>query len=401
MSDRELPADYGKITPESIDRMRGRIGVRQPGIPAWYTEAHHDTMRHFAWSFGDDNPLFADPEYGKETRWGSIIGSPFYVANLHQPVAPPIPPEVRAKTRGALAGLHEFHAGSEFRFYRPVVPGDQAFSARWITDVEEQASTFGGGRSVVRNMVEYIEAADGSPIQQERMWFIHTERESARKSGSEKAKTPKAAYSPEEIEAIESEILAEQRRGGEARYWEDVRVGDSVGHLTKGPMTVTDMIAGHIGRGPGHYAWGPLELATRGRRRHPGFYTRNEFGGWDVTQRVHWDAEYARSIGAAERYDYGTMRLNWLGHLLTNWMGDDGWITRLRCEFRKFNYVGDVSRLTGSVTGKNDDGTVEVTISCVNQRGEDTCPANATIALPTRAQGNPALPRCDDWEAVR
>jgi hypothetical protein len=41
-------------------------------------------------------------------------------------------------------------------------------------------------------------------------------------------------------------------------------------------------------------------------------------------------------------------------------------------------------------------------MSCVNQRGEDTCPGDATIALPTRAHGNPALPSPpDDWERVR
>jgi len=401
MAGRELPPDYGKITADGIERMRGRIGIRQPGVPAWYREAHQDSMRHFAWSYGDDNPLFGDVEYGEKSRWNTIIGSPFYVANLAEPVSQPIPKEVREKTRGALAGLHEFHAGSEFFFYRPIVPGDRAYSATWVADVREKESTFGGGRSVVRDMVDYIEAADGSPIQHQKMWFIHTERDSARKAGSEKKKVQPASYTPDEIDAIEAEVLSEQRRGATPRYWEDVEVGESLGHVTKGPMTVTDMIAGHIGRGPGHYAWGPLELAVKGRQRHPGFYTRNNIGGWDVTQRVHWDLEYAQNIGAANMYDYGTMRLNWVGHLITNWMGDDGWLNRFRCEFRKFNYVGDVSRITGTVTAKNDDGTVEVSISCVNQRGENTCPTDATIALPRRSGGNPQPPTATDWQAVR
>jgi acyl dehydratase len=398
----ERSPDWGKITPEGIEKMRGRIGIRQPGVPAWFREAHADSMRHFAWSFGDDNPLFGEPDYGATTRWGTIIAPPFYVLNLQDPVAPPIPPELREKTRGALAGLHEFHAGSEFWFYRPVVPGDRAYSARWVSDVQEKASEFGGGRSVIRDELEHIDAADGAPIMRQHLWLVHTERDTAREAGAEKKKAEPPVYTPDEIDAIEAEVEVEERRGATPRYWDDVAVGDSLGHVTKGPMTITDIIGAHIGRGPGHYQWGPLELSVRKRRSHPGFYTRNEFGGWDVVQRVHWDQDFARSIGTARIYDYGTMRMNWLGHLLTNWMGDDGWINRLRCHFRKFNYIGDVSRVTGTVTAKNADGTVEVSFSCVNQRGEDTCPGDATIALPRRDGTRPQPPEPpSDWVRVR
>ena len=86
------------------------------------------------------------------------------------------------------------------------------------------------------------------------------------------------------------------------------------------------------------------------------------------------------------------MRMMWLGHLCTDWMGDDGWLARLRCEFRKFNYVGDLQTITGSVTALPEPGVVEVTLASTNQRGEVTCPGDATILLPTRAGGPPALP---------
>jgi acyl dehydratase len=398
---RELREDYGKITAEGIERYKHRLGVPNPGVPAWYKEAHFDTMRHFAWSFGDDNPLWGDPEYGAGTRWGSIIASPFYVANLAEPVAPPIPAEVREGSRGALAGLHEFHTSSEFWFYRPIVPGDRAYSRRVLADVYERPSRFGGGKSVVHEDEETVENADGYPILTQRLSMTHTERKAAREAGTEKEK-PIPSYTPEEIEAIEADVMAEERRGAVPRYWDDVRVGDSLGMVTKGPMTITDIVGGHIGRGPGHMAWAPLNLGVARRQRHPGFYTRNEFGAWDVVQRVHWDQDFARSIGTARIYDYGTMRMNWLAHLLTNWMGDDGWIVRFKCNFRKFNYVGDVSRITGVVTDKSDDGTVEVRFSCTNQIDEDTAPGDATIALPRRDAGAPTLPDPPgDWIPIR
>ena len=54
-------------------------------------------------------------------------------------------------------------------------------------------------------------------------------------------------------------------------------------------------------------------------------------------QRVHWDPEYARRAGNPTTFDYGRMRETWLIHLCTDWMGDDAWLWRLDCEFRKFN----------------------------------------------------------------
>lgn len=257
---------YGRITQESIERMRRRIGVRIPAVPAWYREAHPDTMRHFAWSFGDDNPLFGEPSYGTSSRWGSVIAAPFYYANLAEPLSDEITPEMRERTAGALAGLHEFHASSEVWFYRPIRPGDTAVSARWVSDVQERASSFGGGKSVLRGLEEAVETGDGQPILRHRSTFIHTERDTAKKAGKEKKTVKTPEYTPEQIEAIEAGILGESRRGSTPRHWEDVRVGDALPALTKGPMTITDMLAGHIGRGPGHYAWGPCgSRCARGR----------------------------------------------------------------------------------------------------------------------------------------
>ena len=51
-------------------------------------------------------------------------------------------------------------------------------------------------------------------------------------------------------------------------------------------------------------------------------------------------------------YDYGRMRETWLIHLCTDWMGDDAWLWKLDCQFRKFNYVGDTHWMRGRVTRK-------------------------------------------------
>jgi hypothetical protein len=68
---------FGKISPEEIERARAQIGVPQyERNPPHVSVATTDTMSHYAFGMGDDNPLWHDPEYGKTTRWRSQIALP-------------------------------------------------------------------------------------------------------------------------------------------------------------------------------------------------------------------------------------------------------------------------------------------------------------------------------------
>jgi hypothetical protein len=203
-------------------------------------------------------------------------------------------------------------------------------------------------------------------------------------------------YSDEEIGAIEAQYATERRRGARTRWWEDVAVGDPVGPMVKGPLTVTDIICWHVGMGMGLYGVKPLRLGAQNRARIPRFFHRDELNVPDVMQRVHWDPEFARRSGNPTTFDYGRMRETWLVHLCTDWMGDDAWLWTLSCEFRAFNYVGDTHWLRGEVTRKylaaGDRPAVDVALRGENQRGEVTTPGTATILLPSRELGPVRLP---------
>ena len=102
---------------------------------------------------------------------------------------------------------------------------------------------------------------------------------------------------------------------------------------------------------------------------------------------MHWSDEFARAVGVPGAYDYGPERVAWLGHVVTNWMGDTGQLQRLRAQVRRHNLIGDVTWCRGSVTGKKElDGQalVEIELSAVNQRHETTAGGTATVALPRR-----------------
>jgi hypothetical protein len=156
------------------------------------------------------------------------------------------------------------------------------------------------------------------------------------------------------------------------------------------------MICWHAGMGMGLYGVRPLRLGYQNRRRIPGFFHRDELNVPDVMQRVHWDPGFAQRSGNPTTFDYGRMRETWLIHLCTDWMGDDAWLWRLDCEFRKFNYVGDTQWLRGRVTrhylASGDRPAVDLDVWADNQRGELTTPGHATILLPSRQHGPVRLP---------
>ena len=70
----------GTITDEGVARLRRRIGIPEPHpVPPHYLRPGPDAFRHVSVAYGDDNPLWCDPEYGARTVWGGPIAPPVLV----------------------------------------------------------------------------------------------------------------------------------------------------------------------------------------------------------------------------------------------------------------------------------------------------------------------------------
>jgi hypothetical protein len=97
----------------------------------------------------------------------------------------------------------------------------------------------------------------------------------------------------------------------------------------------------------------------------------------------------ARRVGVPAAYDYGPERIAWLGQLLTNWIGDDGFLKRLRVKIKRFNLIGDMTWCHGRVVGArivDGDGLVDLSVWCEDQRGQVTAEGEATVVLPVRGE---------------
>jgi hypothetical protein len=97
----EARPTYGVLTDEAFERSRKRIGLAEPQPnPPHNFEVTWDGSRHFAFGYGDDNPLFCNPDYAKGTRWGTLIAPPTFHYTMGEDAAPsPIPRPGRCSRR--------------------------------------------------------------------------------------------------------------------------------------------------------------------------------------------------------------------------------------------------------------------------------------------------------------
>ena len=146
-----------------------------------------------------------------------------------------------------------------------------------------------------------------------------------------------------------------------------------------------------VGCGRGHTHGVVLQAAVK----HPGHFFRNPEagGGIEYTGIGHHRESVAKEVGVPGTYDYGPQRSSWMCSLVTNWMGDAGFLKRVRTEMRRFNIMGDTTCCKGKVVRKyvKDRRAGRHRDRRENQRGEVTTPGLATVVLPSRDVKLPAF----------
>jgi acyl dehydratase len=386
-----------KITDADIERGRRQIGIPQyERNPPFNLRASSDAISHFAFGIGDDNPLWHDPDYGKRTRWRDQIAPPLFATATGLDETPPPTPELKELFRGLFRGVGRYYSGAAWQWFRPIYPDDVLYREMTTCDIQiKEHSSFTGGKTVIDTYRYLYVDRTGEPVCAHEKSFVNAERGASKSTGKHE-KLQRQTYTKEDLEKIDAAYEAEKRRGDAPLYWEDVNVGDLLPPVVKGPMRVVDVIGFHIGWGFGQdYGAGPLRYGWKHRKKMPNFYVEDQYGVPDIVQRMHWDQQRAEDIGLPAPYDYGTMRTNWLAHLITNWMGDDAWLYRLSTQMRGFNFLGDTTTCTGEVVAKRIDGTghiVELKVDATNQRGQVTSPGKAMVVLPSKAHGAVILP---------
>jgi acyl dehydratase len=368
-----------KFTPEAEARRHSRSNKPFYVRSVYFNkQASKDGIRHFVEGMGDANPLFLDEEYAKKSKYGSIIAPGAYLYTIQW-----------AFPGGGGPGIHGWYVGGDWEWYRPIFAGDEFEAVCIMRDFVEKKGKMGGGRTWIDyGDVIYINQKN-EIVGKEYCHFVWAERGASGSSGKYRS-TPKPKYSKEDWAKILELYEKEELRGTEPRWWEDVQVGDKLGPMIKGPLSVRDEIAWLMGAGSPFFRAHKMEFDYE--RRHPKVLEYvEELGEADVPELVHIFDAFARTIGVERAYDYGSQREAWLGQLFTNWMGDDGFLWKMSVDERVFNQIGDVTTFEGKVTKKY----IEEGKCCVdfeawakNQRDEWSIPPHtSTVILPSREYG--------------
>ncbi|HUF54017.1 MAG TPA: hypothetical protein VMR52_09635 [Dehalococcoidia bacterium] len=102
---------------------------------------------------------------------------------------------------------------------------------------------------------------------------------------------------------------------------------------------------------------------------------------------VHFDAGFARKGGHEDVFMNTGFLQAALVRLITDWMGDGGFLKRLAFEMRRQHRPGDTTTARGRVAGKGDevdDSLVFLEVWAENEREGLATPGEATVMLPRR-----------------
>jgi acyl dehydratase len=369
MSDTVKAPPVSLITDEALDKLRRVMGQEFPLTEQFNTVATPDAIRHYAIGTGDDNPRFFSEDYARQTKWGGILAHPTFIMTCGF-----------ARSQG-LPGVHALFAGIDLQCHEPVRAGTKISAKASLHDLIERSGQYAGRQFQQIYETKYRDE-EGKLLSTLHSYTFRTDRQTAKKEGKY-SRIERQYWTDEELEKVEADIEQERgrRRGNLPFFWEDVKVDDTVGPIVKGPLTVTDCICFLIGMGyffiRAHRQWHEF------RALHPKAGIKNSYGIWDVPERVHWEDEMPQKIGMPGAYDYGNQRVAWFDHLIHDWMGDDGWMRRLKVRVSAPNFIGDVTWLKGRVTAKDDaTSCVFVDMEAVDQRGRVTATAQAEVILP-------------------
>jgi acyl dehydratase len=369
---------FPKITEEGLAELRKRIGVKiENMVEPWNYEATRDAIRHYAHGIGDDNPLWCDPAYAEKTKYGTIVALPSFLFSTSRIVS---------GYCGGLPGVHAMWAGADWTWYKPVLRNDAISTEAYLKDLIEHQTRFAGRAFQQIYHVDFYNQ-HGDKVAEADSWVFRTERDEARERGTKytDVKGKIEPFTDEQLKEFYKLYEQEEIRGATPRYWEDVKEGEALPRMLKGPMTVTGFICYAQG-------WGGLyiranKLAWKLHQKHPGTGIKNRFNVPDCPERVHWDEAFALEVGAPGAYDYGPERCSWLTHQVTNWMGDDGFLRKAKCQIRRHNPDGDVIFIDGTVTRKFvEDGKhlIEISQQATTHRGELSANGSAIVELPSR-----------------
>jgi acyl dehydratase len=400
MSGKKLSeAEWNKLVDEhfaELNKRKGAVIIPPPThvlIESEYQQSQNnkfvteDLIRHFAYAVGDPNPLWRDPDYARGTRWGGIIAPPTFDFCI-------------ASSDGAgnapggsflLPGFNLFAGGNKHEYFGVIRPGDEFRVVDKYLGVEEKEvkdKTYRlflemGKRSYINQRDEVVVIATARRI------MTGTPPGKVADTQNELYKGIKRHhFSQEELDVIhrayDDELAGKNRRGKDVLYWEDVAVGEELKPVVKGPLDTSDACSAMLVEYGGAFAikWNIMRGAIDSYPIDP------QTGEHRFRRDWHFEDSLAQISGVPYAFQIGKFSEMILSHVVTNWMGDDGFAKVLDFRIQRINIMGDMNWLKGRVVKKYVDKgehLVDLDIWAENQDKRVVTRGIATVRLVSRS----------------
>ncbi len=356
-------AEWSKKIDDFLAQEPGKAGkerlVEWPGKPEGYhfglVNKHitMDMIIRFAYAVGDPNPLWRDPDYAKNTRWGGVIAPPVAEHMIGTPWDFP----VAIFWLNTIGGMDIFDAGASHEYFGVIRPGDE-FTAtdKYLGTVEKTKPGKAYRLFLARNEKKYFNQR-GEMVARGVGGVIVTgipPGETSKVQEQIAANIKRPRYTEAELDALhrayDEELEGKWRQGAAIRYWEDVKVGEEIHPVVKGPLDDSDAMKWiqATGECPGAFAikWGAIRAELDRAAIDP------ETGEYRAAIDWHHSDTMAREVGIPYALGYGAQNQAIVAHGVTNWMGDDAFVKKLDLQNRGVNYYGDMNWIKGKVVRK-------------------------------------------------
>jgi hypothetical protein len=351
-------AEWNQVIDDFLAEDAKRAGTVRPVPAIWETTytfpvnehvVTEDFIKKYAFAIGDSNPLYYDMEYGRRSIHGSVIAPPIFQAAIVNAGCFPDKPEI--------PGWNAFYGGTENRVFKVIRPGDRFHVVNKYLGIEEKKQTDKpyrlftprNQRTIYNDKGEIVGISIGNEI-------VQAMPPGTKKKTGEKlfADRQRPRYTEEELNVIhqfyEDELKGAFRRGGEVLYWEDVIEGEDLKPLIRGPLDVSDIVS-WIGGAAGYviafgWKWNALRNDLKRCLIDPETGAHHNAIDW------HYLDSMAQVAGLPYAHSTGRQNEAIAASLISNWMGDAGFVKRMYCAHRVTWFLGETVKVKGKVKRK-------------------------------------------------
>jgi acyl dehydratase len=341
-----------------------------------------DAIRQFCDGIGDVNPLYRNRDYAKNSVYGEIIAPPHFLNTV-----------AHFGGKGIMGmtpfgyTVAAFDVGPTTEWFKVIRLGDEFKVIEIptkVTDLTREGTPVQFlccADKVYKNQRDEILAIVNSNI-------MHIVVSPAREA---KLKEPEKLhyFSERDVEDWLKLIEQEEIRGAEPRFWEDVNVGDQV-PPTHHVFTMMETVAFTAGVVKIGGSW-RFAMALYMRIMGEGDWWKRMLdpeSGLPDLGGLHMTDTAAQRMGSPRANCAGVHLGCWLGHLVTNWMGDTGFLKKLSVQIRRSLYRESLAVCKGEVVKKyveDSEHRVDLKITLEDHNGTLVVPNGlATVVLPSR-----------------